>query len=625
MSLTDASDVLALALQALGVRNLVVGIHDPALPGDPGDDGGRGSPYSRGAQRWFAYVRALGFTGVQLGPQGQTSAYNPSPYDGTIFARNVLSIDLRALVGGAAPLLRAETLAAIAAGAPSGPSRRVPYRYAFSAQERALDEVFARFEATRPNDVAERLEAFKQAQAPWLERASVYEVLRAVHGDVGFRRWTHADGPVADRDLWDPAPEHSAAAARRRAHLLRQHRRRVDAFALAQMVVHEQHQALRARCRSLGLELFGDLQVGLSDQDVFGYRAALLRDYVMGAPPSRTTPEGQPWNYALLDPGQTSPAGGAMRLFLARVGKMFDEYDGIRVDHPHGIVCPWVYRADEVDPVSAVQHGARLFSSPDLPEHPELARFAWVEANQLRRDVPRYADGWVAELRPEQVDRYAIFFDAMIASARAHGRDRGAFVCEILSTLPRPLEAVLARHGLGRFRVMQKANLDDDRDVYRPENARPEDWIMVGNHDTLPIWRLVKTWRNTDRGAAWARYLAARLGKDATEIAGSPGHMAHAIFAIMFASAAENVSVFFTDLFGIEAPYNTPGTISDDNWSLRLGSEFERDHRALLGANQALNLPQALALAFSARPASFQRQHADLVARLERLATQLRG
>jgi 4-alpha-glucanotransferase len=84
------------------------------------------------------------------------------------------------------------------------------------------------------------------------------------------------------------------------------------------------------------------------------------------------------------------------------------------------------------------------------------------------------------------------------------------------------------------------------------------------------------------------------------------------------------VSVFFTDLFGIEEPYNTPGTISDDNWSLRLGSDFERDYQSLLATDQALNLPRALALAFAARPASFARQHVDLIARLERLAVQIR-
>jgi hypothetical protein len=57
-------DVVREALRALGVRNLVLGIHDPAFPGVPGDDAGRGSPYSQGGQRFFEFAAALGFSGV---------------------------------------------------------------------------------------------------------------------------------------------------------------------------------------------------------------------------------------------------------------------------------------------------------------------------------------------------------------------------------------------------------------------------------------------------------------------------------------------------------------------------------------------------------------------------------
>lgn len=148
---------------------------------------------------------------------------------------------------------------------------------------------------------------------------------------------------------------------------------------------------------------------------------------------------------------------------------------------------------------------------------------------------------------------------------------------------------------------------------------------MVGNHDTLPLWRLVKTWQNNERGAAWAAYLAPRLGLDVRQLRASPGLLAHGIFAMMFASAAENVSVFFTDLFGLEDPYNTPGTISDENWTLRLGPDFEREYRSRAGLDQALNLPKALALAFAARSPEFQRAHTDLTARLWEQAAQIQG
>jgi 4-alpha-glucanotransferase len=341
----------------------------------------------------------------------------------------------------------------------------------------------------------------------------------------------------------------------------------------------------------------------------------------MGAPPSRTTPDGQPWNYALLAPDQidaSRPEGdGALRLLLARVDKMFDEYDAIRIDHPHGLVCPWVYRAGQANALFAVQHGARLHSSPDLPDHPRLARFAIAGPEQLRRTVPRFADDWVGNLRPEQIDRYAIFFDAMVASARAHGRAAQALVCEVLSTLPRPLKAVLDRHGLGRFRVVQKANLVDASDVYRPENARPEDWIMLGNHDTQPIWNVVRVWGRTDKRDRWSSHLAARLGLDGKDLAQRPGLLIHAIFADMLASKAENVYVFFTDLLGFDRAYNVPGTVNEDNWSLRLGPEFERDYRARLARDEALNLPKAL----GGRGPEFHRSHAELITALEKLAT----
>ena len=191
--------------------------------------------------------------------------------------------------------------------------------------------------------------------------------------------------------------------------------------------------------------------------------------------------------------------------------KMFSELDGMRIDHPHGFVCPWVYRAEQADATHAVQHGARLFSSPDLPDHPELAPFAIARAEQLDYDVPRHADGWVAELDEEQEERYAILVDLIVEAADQQGRGTEDIACEVLSTQPYPLGRVMARHELGRFRVTQKANLDEPGDGYRGENARPEDWIMVGTHDTRPIWLIAREW--IESGESWkqARYLATRL------------------------------------------------------------------------------------------------------------------
>src|SRR5689334_3254117 len=88
------------ALAELGVRRLLLAIHDASFPCDPDEDLGRGTPRSRAAERLLSFVRGLGFTGLQLGPQGQTSRDNSSPYDGTIFARHTGTIGIRSFRRG---------------------------------------------------------------------------------------------------------------------------------------------------------------------------------------------------------------------------------------------------------------------------------------------------------------------------------------------------------------------------------------------------------------------------------------------------------------------------------------------------------------------------------------------
>jgi len=548
---------VAEALRVLGKRTLAFGIHDPSFPSRPEDDVGRGSPYAEGGVELLRFVRELGFNAVQLGPQGETSLGNRSPYDATLFSRSTLSIALRPLVE--ARLLDAADLGAIVSAKPRGD--RMHHAYVFDAARRALRAARAAYERTGRG---RGLDDFARASAPWLD----------------------SDASAED----DPA-----------------------LFRFAQMVAHEQHAALRRRIAPWGLKLFADVQIGFSTRDEAAYRHLFLAGYRMGAPPSRTNPDGQPWGFPVLDPA--SRRGEAAAFFRRRIGKLLDEFDGLRVDHPHGLVCPWVYRADDPDPLRAVAEGARLFESPDLPDHPELAPLAIARSDQLDRAQARYADRWVRELDEGQVDRYAELFDLVIACAAARGRETADVVCEVLSTQPYPLERVLARHGLGRFRVTQKAKPDDPRDVYRSDNARPRDWIMLGNHDTEPIWRVVQRWRERDRGGAgvvwsWARYLAARLAPArpdsaraafARRLVEDDRRLIEALFADLFASEAENVFVFFSDLFGYDDVYNVPGVVNDDNWTLRVRPSWRQEYPEMAERGAALHLPRALALALRAR------------------------
>jgi 4-alpha-glucanotransferase len=631
---TDApSPAVARALEILGIRTLALAIHDASFPMGAHEDLGRGSPYGDEAARFLATVRGLGFDAIQLGPQGETSAGNASPYDATLFSQSLVSIAWAPVTRGepCTGLLEPKDLVALVAARPPGSATRAAHRHVHARARDALARAHERFCALRDAGraspgVVGRLEEFTRRNAEWLAPYALYDAMCAEHEADHRGGWRRdAEGDI-DQRLLAPLRGEEERAARRREALLAGHGSRIDRYAFGQFLAAEQHAALRERAAALGLRLFGDLQVGASDRDRWSWPDAFMEGYLLGAPPSRTNPEGQPWGYPVLDPEGYADGGASRRLLERRLARIFDRFDGLRIDHPHGLVDPWVYRSDDPDPLLAVQGGARLFGAPDLPDHPALARFAIARPNDLSPDgsTRRWDDDWVLRLSPSQVTRYAVLFDALMAAARRAGRRPEDVACEVLSTMPFPLAQVLARHRAGRFRVTQKLDLDDPADVYRPENAALEDWIMVGTHDTPPIWRLAEAWRRDGRAEAHARRLAERLepiererSAFAEALARDPDRLAEGFLAELFTTRARHVMIFFADVFGLREIYNAPGTVSEENWSLRLPSTWQRDYDDRRAQGRALDVPRALALALRARTRELGAPGPALVAALE--------
>ncbi len=592
------------AKRALGVDRLVLQIHDPSFPSDPEEDIGRGSPYSYGAERLFRFAARLGFDAVQLGPQGMTWHGNPSPYDGCLFSRNPMNLPLARLADRGR--LRHTTLQALRWYRPSDSFGRTPYQWLFESYRRVAQEIAA-LAGPREREAARRYVAQHES---WVVPDALYAVLCAEHGAGWWGDWSRTPNGRSDQRLFNPAAGQKDAAAERLAGLRARYSRAIEDHALIQYLLDAEHLALRERLSTLGLALWGDLQIGPSQHDAWAWQRIFLDGYRMGAPPSRTNREGQPWGYRILDPAQygtPEKPGPALAFVNRRLGRMLHEFDGLRVDHPHGWIDPWVYFGDDPSLLHAVQAGARLFSSPDEPDHPGLRRFAIARPEQISRTLQRHADNRVFELDENQVAQYGILMDAVVGLMAARCVAPGSLACEVLSTQPYPVGLVLACHGLGRFRVLQKANLDDPADVYRLENAVPEDWVMLGTHDTPPVWALARSWCQGSQGAQWARHLAPMLAPEQehdafiSRTSRDPGELVHAIFSATLASRARHVLVFFADLFGITLRYNEPGVVNDANWSLRLPSDFEVYYEERRSLGHALDIGRCLAEAVRAR------------------------
>jgi hypothetical protein len=133
---------------------------------------------------------------------------------------------------------------------------------------------------------------------------------------------------------------------------------------------------------------------------------------------------------------------------------------------------------------------------------------------------------------------------------------------------------------------------------------------MVGTHDTRPLWQVADEWRRAGTVGPRAAYLAGRLtppGGDRVvlerEIATIPGRLEHAMVADLFLGPARNVAIFFADLMGIPATYNVPGTVSDNNWTLRVPCDYEGVYAERKQRGRAIDLAAALGLALAARRA----------------------
>ena len=311
------------ALRLLGIRRFAIAIHDSSFPSLPEEDIGRGSPYSQGGLGFLRFARSLGFNAVQLGPQGKTPRGDPSPYNSCIFSKSILS--LAALTLAREGILREVVFAGDLDRLLSRCHRRqqqahadrVDYAMACEMSQGLLESAHSRFHDLRDttSDIAVAFRRFladqKSASVDWLQRDCVYEALSRTSGVEDWRLWGRQGTQLLplDQRLYCADSDEEETCGRRISEILGENEATIEQFAFGQFLLHVQHQRMREEARSLGVLLYGDMHIGCSHQDWWSWRSLFLPDYLLGAPPSRTNPEGQPWGYPVLDPRKTYSVG----------------------------------------------------------------------------------------------------------------------------------------------------------------------------------------------------------------------------------------------------------------------------------------------------------------------------
>lgn len=474
-------------LPTLRDRSAGLLLHPSSLPG-PGPNGELGPA----AWAFADFLAAAGQRWWQMLPVGPTG-FGDSPYSAlSAFAGNPALVSRARLVDDG--LLAPDDLA----------------RPREEAMRAALDAFRRRRGAQRAG-----FETFCEASRAWLDDYALYRALKRAYRE---REWTR----------WDPAHRDRAPAA-----LAQAGRDLADDVELCRFEQHRFHldwQALRDRCRRLGVALMGDLPIYVAHDsaDVWRHRELFHLDArgeptsVAGVPPDYFSPTGQRWGNPLYRWGRMRRSGYAW--WIDRMRATLARFDAVRIDHFIGFVRSWRIPAGEPTAVRG-----RWVAGPGLPFFRALA--------EALGPLPLVAE------------------------------DLGAVTPEV--------GRLRRRLGLPGIRVLQFAFGNDPQGPsFRPHNYPRRAVAYSGTHDndTAVGWACDRGGPGTPRTEAQSererRAALAYLGVD------DPRAIHWAMIRALYASVARLVIVPVQDVLGLgsEARMNRPGTLSG-NWRWRLDED----------------------------------------------------
>ncbi len=623
--------VIKEALDVLGKKNLALIMHGVSFPSCEDENTGFGTYNSQGAKDLFKYLSGI-FTAVQLGPGGKTKLSDSSPYTGTVFSKNPLFINLRELTTSKwDKILSQKTLNKIIAQNPNKDASYAAYVYANESMEFAKEEYYKNFKLQASAKLQKEFEKFKKENSYWLEYDALYEALSIENGSDYWPQWKNE----ADKNLFNT--KDAAKTEKRVKEIQKKYSEVIEKYKLEQFIVQKQSQETLDFTKKLNLKLIADRQVAFSDRDNWAYQSMFLKGWCLGCPPDYFSKDGQAWGFSVVDPeklfnkdGSLGPAGILLKkLYL----KMFKENPGgVRIDHTVGLIDPWVYKKGYLP---KVEEGAgRLYSSPN---HPELAKYSIAKEENINTSPDKEGkfatpddEKWIADLSDEQVSLYGRMIEKIVIQAALDaGLDKNSIIAEDLGTLTYPVVAVMKKYGLQGMKLVQFVVPEEEDHAYRCKNIVPNSWTMVGTHDNEPIRMWASKLVNTEEANPYIKNLI----EDLCSEFGNKDEIWHRMytdekfFGFMklvecFASKSENIQIFFTDFFGINEVYNTPGTSGDPNWTLRLNNNFVDFYKEKLRTQEALNLPLVMIYAMKARGWEFYKDHQELLDKLEQLVNE---
>lgn len=608
--------VIRKALKALGKKNFVFIMHNGSFPSVEGENTGFGTINSQAGKNFIDYASGL-FDAIQMGPAGKTKSSDSSPYTGTIFSNNPLFIDLKELTTDKwHKILSEKTFKDIVDNNPNKDKNKTSYSYITKRQDEALTEAYENFLKLNDKKLNAEFDTYKIENDSWLDKDSLYEAFALENGTDYWPNWKNK----TDKNVFNPKSiEEKIEYGKRIDEVSKKYAKEIDKYKFIQFVLNKQNVETKKYADSKNIKMIADRQVAFSDRDCWAYQSLFLEGWCLGCPPDYFSKDGQAWGFPVIDPEKLYNSDGSLGeagiLMKNLFKKMFKENPGgVRIDHIVGLIDPWVYKAGK-KPMPE-QGAGRLYSSP---EHPELSKYAIAKLEDLDTTLTPDKEKRVKSLTEEQIRLYGRLIEKIvIAAAKEEGLTKDSIVCEDLGTLTNPVAAVMKEYELLGMKLTQFTVPTEDDDPYRCKNITKKCWAMIGTHDNQPVSLWAKSLVHTHEGYLHVKNLVEDLFKEApnkdeiiVKMTNDENFLKETKLVELFACQAENIQIFFTDFFGMNQTYNTPGTSGDKNWSLRLPNNFAQ--------METINLPLLLKKAIIARGSEFAKANKNIIEELDEI------
>ena len=302
-------------------------VHPTSLPG-PYGIGDLGS-----APRFVDLLTDMEQSWWQMLPVGPTG-YGNSPYQSpSTFAGNPLLIGLDLLVEDG--LLHADEVTRHAAE----PAGDVDFGAVIPSRMRLLTALASSFRARADADTRRAFETFCEEHGPvWLDDFALFTAIKRAND---LRPWWEWDRPLAQRD---PAALDAARSRLDEA---------IERVAIEQFVFDDHMKRARARAADHGIGLIGDIPIFVAhdsadvwaNPELYHLDEEGMPTVVAGVPPDYFSETGQRWGNPLYDWDVHRETGFSW--WEARMRRMFDLFDLVRVDHFRGFAASWHIPADE--------------------------------------------------------------------------------------------------------------------------------------------------------------------------------------------------------------------------------------------------------------------------------------